>query len=183
MTSKDSLSSLILLIILGCLFLVPSVSAEQRDPMQYFFNQFFDELDGELETAKEEGKKGVLLMFEEDDCPFCARMKKTVLNQSEVQDYYREHFRIILIDKENVIEITDFDGTPVLMKDFAEKKHRVRATPVFMVFDVDGKKMKRGRYTGAMTGVDEFMAFGRFFAEGINEKTSFTRYKKSLKKK
>ncbi len=162
--------------------LVSTATAEQRDPLQYFFNQFFDELDGELITAKEEGKKGVLLMFEEDDCPFCARMKKTILNQSEVQDYFRENFRIIAIDKENVIEMTDFDGTPILMKDFAEKKYRVRATPVFMMFGLDGKPMKRGRYTGAMTSVDEFMAFGRFFAEGINEKSSFTRYKKSLKK-
>ena len=183
MTSKVSLFSLIFLVLSSSLILVTSVSAEQRDPMQYFFHQFFDELDGELETAKEEGKKGVMLMFEEDDCPFCARMKKTILNQSEVQDYYRKNFRIILIDKENVIEITDFDGTPVLMKDFAEKKHRVRATPVFMMFDLDGKKMKRGRYTGAMTSEEEFMAFGRFFAEGINEKTSFSRYKKALKKK
>ena len=182
MASKASLFSLMLFILSGFLLLVAPVAAEQRDPMQYFFNQFFDELDGELVTAKEEDKKGILLMFEEDDCPFCARMKKTILNQSEVQDYYRQNFRIIAIDKENVIEMTDFDGTPVLMKDFAEKKHRVRATPVFMVFDLDGKKMKRGRYTGAMTSVDEFMAFGRFFAEGINEKTSFTRYKKSLKK-
>jgi len=182
MTRKTPQFSLILIMMSSFLLLAAPVSAEQRDPMQYFFNQFFDELDGELETAKEEGKKGVMLMFEEDDCPFCARMKKTILNQSEVQDYFRENFRIIVIDKENVIEITDFDGTPVLMKDFAEKKHRVRATPVFMMFGLDGKKMKRGRYTGAMTSVDEFMAFGRFFAEGINEKTSFTRYKKSLKK-
>ncbi len=182
MTIKISRFSHMFLILSMAFLLGNTASAEQRDPMQYFFNQFFDELDGELETAKKEGKKGVLLMFEEDDCPFCARMKKTILNQSEVQDYYRENFRIIAIDKENVIEITDFDGSAVLMKDFAEKKYRVRATPVFMVFGLDGKPMKRGRYTGAMTSVDEFMAFGRFFAEGINEQTSFTAYKKSLKK-
>ena len=170
-------------ILLFAIFSISSVHAEQRDPMQHFFHAFFDELDGEVETAREEGKKGVLLMFEEDDCPFCARMKKTILNQSEVQDYFRENFRIIAIDKENEIEITNFQGETIMMKDFAEKVHRVRATPVFMVFGLDGKKMKRGRYTGAMTSVDEFMAFGRFFAEGINQKTSFTRYKKALKKK
>jgi thioredoxin-related protein len=182
MIIKTSFFSFSTTALLCFMLLVSPVNAGQRDPLQYFFNQFFDELDAELETAKQEGKKGVLLMFEEDDCPFCARMKKTILNQSEVQDYYRENFRIIAIDKENTIEITDFNGETIMMKDFAEKVHRVRATPVFMMFGLDGKKMKGGRYTGAMTSVDEFMTFGRYFAEGINEKTSFTRYKKSLKK-
>jgi thioredoxin-related protein len=26
-------------------------------------------------TARAEGKQGVLIMFEMDDCPFCSRMK------------------------------------------------------------------------------------------------------------
>lgn len=148
--------------------------------MSHFFQPFFDELDEEINTARDENKKGVLLMFEEDDCPFCARMKATILNQPEVQDYFREHFRIVAIDKEGDIEITDFNGETITMKDFAEKRHRVRATPVFMMVDLDGNMMKRGRYTGAMTSVEEFLSWGRFFAEGINEKMSFTGYKRSL---
>ncbi|MGD2116726.1 MAG: thioredoxin family protein [Chromatiales bacterium] len=157
-------------------------AAQIRDPGQFFFHQSLGDLTEELEIAREEGKKGVLIMFEADDCPWCARMKKTVLNQAEVQDYFRKHFQILAIDIEGDVEITDFDGNPASMKDFSFKQHRVRATPVFAYFDLDGKTVKRARYTGAMTGVDEFMSFGRFIVDDIYKDMSFTRYKRSLKK-
>ena len=167
--------------LLGLLILSLSVSAQTRDPLQHFFYASFGDLSEELVNAREDGQKGVLLMFEEDDCPFCARMKKTVLNRVDVQEYFRANLRPILIDKELTDELVDFDGTKTNMKDFSEKKYRVRATPVFLVFDLDGNLMQRGRYTGAVTSVEEFMQFGRFYTEGINNEMSFTRYKKSLK--
>jgi len=158
-----------------------SASSQTRDPNQYFFNQTLGDLTEELEIAREEEKKALLIMFEADDCPFCARMKKTVLNQADVQDFYRENFHILAIDMEGDVEITDFNGNTVSMKDFSFKQHRVRATPVFAFFDLDGKAIKRGRYTGAMTGVDEFLQFGRFISEDIYREMSFTSYKRSLK--
>lgn len=75
-------------------------------------------------------------MFEMDECPFCHRMKTTVLNRPEVQDYFRKHFLIFSVDIEGDIEITDFQGKPTTMKDFAFKQYRVRATPVFQFFDL-----------------------------------------------
>jgi thioredoxin-related protein len=62
-----------------------------RDPDTAFFNQSLGDLSEELEIAREEGKQGVLLFFEQDECPFCARMKRDVLNRSEVQDYRGRH--------------------------------------------------------------------------------------------
>lgn len=170
-------------VIISLLTLVASlqVNAQVRDPNEYFFNHTLGDLTEELEIAREENKKGIIIMFEDDDCPFCARMKKTVLNQSEVQDYYRKNFHILTIDVQGDVEITDFDGNSVSMKDFSFKQHRVRATPVFGFFTLDGKAVKRGRYTGAMTGVDEFMQYGRYLSEGVYEKASFTRYKRALK--
>ncbi len=156
-------------------------NTQVRDPNQYFFNQMLGDLTEELELAREEEKKAILIMFEADDCPFCARMKKTILNQVDVQDFYRKNFHILAIDIEGDVEITDFNGNTVTMKDFSFKQHRVRATPVFAFFDLDGKAIKRGRYTGAMTGSDEFIQFGRFISEGIYKQMSFTRYKRSLK--
>ena len=171
-------------LITSLLFLLMSVqvTAQVRDPNEYFFSQMLGDLTEELEIAKEGNKKGVIIMFEDDDCPFCERMKKTVLNQSEVQDYYRKNFHILPIDVNGDVEITDFDGNSVSMKDFSTIQHRVRATPVFGFFTLDGKPVKRGRYTGAMTGVEEFMQYGQYLSEGIYEKASFTRYKRALKK-
>jgi thioredoxin-related protein len=160
--------------------LVPIAGAEApRDPAEYFFHETFGDFREELQTVRDEGKQGVLLMFEMDECPFCHRMKTTVLNQPDVQDYYREHFRIFAVDIEGDIEITDFNGEPTTMKDFAFRQFRVRATPVFAFFDTDGNQIKRARFTGATRDKQEFMLLGRYVVDGAYRDQTFTRYKRS----
>jgi len=156
------------------------VSASPRDPEQYFFDQSFGDFSEELQTARDQGKQGILIMFEMDECPFCHRMKTTVLNRPEVQDYFRKHFLIFSVDIEGDIEITDFQGKPTTMKDFAFKQYRVRATPVFQFFDLQGKSIKRGRYTGATKNAEEFMLLGKYIVEKKYRDTSFTKYKRQM---
>ncbi len=156
------------------------VSASPRDPEQYFFDQSFGDFSEELQTARDQGKQGILIMFEMDECPFCHRMKTTVLNRPEVQDYFRKHFLIFSVDIEGDIEITDFQGKPTTMKDFAFKQYRVRATPVFQFFDLQGKPIKRGRYTGATKNAEEFMLLGKYIVEKKYRDTSFTKYKRQM---
>ncbi len=156
-----------------CLF-AASGWAETRDVQQHFFNQHLGDLKAELDTAKQEGKQGILLMFEMDDCPFCHRMKQTILNQSEVQDYYRKHFLIFAVDTEGANALTDFAGKAATEKKFA-LDHRVRATPAFLFFDLSGQPLTR--YTGAARDVKEFMALGRYVAEGAYKNMPFARYK------
>jgi thioredoxin-related protein len=151
-------------------------SAEVRDPGQYFFDQTFGDFHDELARAKEEGKQGILLMFEMDECPFCHRMKTTVLNQSGIQDYYRKHFLVFPVDIEGDLEITDFQGKQVSQKDFALKEFRVRATPVFAFFDLQGNLI--ARYTGATRDAKEFLWLGEYVVDGAYKSTSFTRYKR-----
>ncbi|WP_457675050.1 thioredoxin family protein [Thiolapillus sp.] len=157
--------------------------ASPRDPEQYFFDQTFGDFSEELENAREQGKKGILLMFEMDECPFCQRMKATVLNRPEIQDYFRKHFLVFSVDIEGDIEISDFQGNPMTMKDFALKQFRVRATPVFQFIGLDGKPVKRGRYTGATRDAEEFMLLGKYIVEDAWKETSFSRYKRQARKR
>lgn len=147
-----------------------------RDPYQYFFDQTLGDFSEELQTARDEGKKGIMLFFEMDECPFCHRMKETVFNQPEVQDYFKEHFLLFPVDIEGDVMITDFEGNSIKQKDYAFGVHRVRATPVIMFFDLDGKPV--ARYTGATADVDEFMWLGQYVADGIYMDMPFTRYKR-----
>ena len=159
-----------------------SFAAEKpRDPGQHFFNESFWDFSEELENARETGKRGILVMFEMDECPFCHRMKTTILNQPDVQDYFREHFMIFPVDIEGDVEVVDFKGNTTTMKDFAFKQYRVRATPVFAFFDLDGKYIKRARFTGAARNQDEFMLLGKYVVDGAYKKESFTRYKRSAR--
>ena len=159
-----------------CLLLSMHTMAELRDPETNFFNESFGNFDEELVNARDQVKKGVLLMFQQEDCPYCARMRETVLNQKRVQEYYRENFLIFHVDIEGDVEITDFDGQPTVEKDFAFKQNRVRATPVFAFFDLDGKRI--ARYTGATTDIDEFMLLGQYVIDGEFAAMSFNRYKR-----
>lgn len=165
-------------ILLGLIFMIASGAgiAAVKPPGDFFFQETFGDFQDELATAKEEGKHGILVFFEMDDCPFCHRMKSSILNQTDVQDYYRENFRIFSLDIEGDVTMTDFKGDSVSQKDFAFKQHRVRATPVIAFFDLEGKKIMN--YTGATGSKEEFMLLGKFVAEGHYKKTRFTRFKR-----
>ncbi|WP_017926157.1 thioredoxin family protein [Thioalkalivibrio sp. HL-Eb18] len=149
---------------------------DPRDPTHHFFDPTFGDFPEELEEAREAGKKGILLFFEMDDCPFCHRMKNQVLNQPEVQELYKERFRIFAVDVEGAIEVVNFEGETKTMMDFATRDFRVRATPVFQFFNLDGEPITR--FTGATRDVDEFLLLGEFVAEGHYEDGNFTRFRR-----
>jgi thioredoxin-related protein len=170
----------VVMLIASLLLAAGGASAEPRDPGKFFFDATFGDFSEELARAKEEGKKGVLVMFEMDDCPFCQRMKATVLNQPEVQDFYRANFVVLPLDIEGDLEVTDFAGKHTTQKAMALEEYRVRATPVFGFFDLDGKLV--ARYTGATKNVEEFMLLGRFVADGAYASTNFSTYKREQQK-
>lgn len=158
--------------------LPPAVGAVEatRDPMHNFFSQSFGNLPDEVAAAKAGGQQGILIMFEAEDCPWCVKMKATVLNRVAVQDYYRKHFRILTMDVNGDVPMTDFGGQEMPQKDFAFKHNRVRATPVFAFFDLNGKLVTH--YTGATRDAQEFMWLGEFVTSGAWQKTDFTAYKR-----
>ncbi len=169
-----------LLSLLLSLIVLSPAGAETRDPAQYFFQETFGNFQEEAELARNEGKQGVMIFFEMDSCPFCHRMKTTVLNQPEVQAYFRKHFRLFSVDIEGDLEITDFQGRTTTQKDFAFKQFQVRATPVFAFYNTDGKLV--ARYTGPTSGVEEMLWLGQYAAEGHYRDEPFARYKRDRRK-
>ena len=175
--------------VLLCLITVwiPSLpqASTTRDPYQFFFQQSLGDLSEELEIARDEGKQGIFVFFEMDECPFCHRMKQTVLNQPEVQEYFNERFHSLAIDIEGDIEIIDFTGADTTQKEFA-RQNRVRATPLLVFYDLQGEPIFK--YVGAPSGVQEFIWMGEFIADQIylqkddnGRNIRFARYKR-LKK-
>ena len=168
-----------ILLLFAMLIIGMHAGAATRDPASYFFDQSLGDFREELQTARDEGKKGILIMFEMEECPFCHRMKKNVLNQVEVQDYFKANFLIFPVDIEGDVMINDFQGNSVAEKDFAFKQYRVRATPVFAFFDLDGNLIER--YTGATSDTREFLWLGEFVVDGHYKQTNFSRFKRTKK--
>lgn len=151
-----------------------SAHAETRDPLSHFFQPKFGDFQAELQAAKQQGKKGIFLFFEMDDCPFCERMKSTILNQSDVQDAYRAQFLLYPIDVNGDTQMTDFQGKQTTEKAFA-LANRVRATPTMLFFGLDGKLVTR--YVGPTKDKAEFLLLGKYVAEGTYATEPFTKYK------
>jgi thioredoxin-related protein len=162
------------------IFLLPVLSARAVDfvPAENFFDQSFEDMPEELAVAQEDGKKALLIMFEMDECPFCHWMKDRVLNRKDVQDYFKDNFRIIKVDVEGDVEVVDFKGNSSTQKDMSLKQFRVRATPVFQFMGLDGKPVPRARLTGSTKNADEFLKFGKYVAEGHFKQMSFSKFKR-----
>ncbi|HNQ04990.1 MAG TPA: thioredoxin family protein [Thiobacillaceae bacterium] len=156
-------------------FCILSAHAEVRNPETHFFMPKLDDFQEELAVARQEGKTGILIMFEMDECPFCHRMKNTVLNQSQVQDWYRRHFLTYALDVKGDTAMVDFQGKHTTEKAFA-LEHRARATPTFVFFDLDGKVMTR--FTGAARSPDEFLLLGRYVVDGVYRGMPFNVFKR-----
>jgi len=165
----------------GLLFILSTATgfAATRDAGQYFFDLKMGNFKSELANAKTQGKTGIMIMFEQADCPFCYRMEHTILNQSEVQDYYHQHFLLFSVDIRGSLPMEDFKGNETTEKAFS-LEHRVYGTPVFDFFDLNGHLITR--FPGTAIDVNEFMLLGKCVAEGACKTMSFSAYKRNLAK-
>ncbi|MFT5111837.1 MAG: thioredoxin-related protein [Parasphingorhabdus sp.] len=164
-------------IIYSLMLMVSLAHGEELRNASAFFDNSFGDLSEEADTARAEGKTGILIMFEEDDCPWCRRMKERVLNRASVQDYFHKNFRILTINVEGGTMIVNFDGTEIKEKEFAQKHNRVRATPVFAFFNTDGEFLTR--FTGTSKTVEEFLWLGEFVVTGEYQNGRFSTYKRA----
>lgn len=138
-----------------------------------FFDASLGDFAAELKAARQQGKLGVLLVFEAEGCPFCHRMRERVLSQATVQQYFRRHFSIFAVDFLGSVTVTDFAGQDVAEKAFA-RAWKVRGTPTYLFVDLDGREL--ARYTGATRDVEEFMALGRYVVDGHHRTASFEQF-------
>jgi thioredoxin-related protein len=141
-----------------------------------FFAENFGDYQEVLAEAKENKKSGVFLFFHMSDCPFCAKMEKTVLTSPEVIEYFNQNFISLEADVESAIEIVDFDGNDIVGIEFAKRYNKVGATPVLAFFDLNGKKV--ASRTGFATK-KEFLLLGKFVKDKAYLKTNFSRYRRA----
>lgn len=138
-----------------------------------FFDATLGEFAAELKAAKQQGKLGILLVFEAENCPFCHRMRAQVLNQPQVQTFFRGRFNIFSVDILGSVVVGDFTGHEVAEKAFA-RSLKIRGTPTFLFVSVEGKEM--ARYTGATRDEEEFMTLGRYVVDGHWQSTTFEQF-------
>jgi thioredoxin-related protein len=139
-----------------------------------FFALNTGDLRAELADARSDGKRGLLLFFEQEGCPGCRHMKQAVFPRKDVQDYYRQHFVSLAVDIYGSVPITDFAGRQVSEKGYAQAL-KIRATPTFVFYDLSGAEIVR--IVGPLQTAEEFLLLGHFVTSGAYKSRSFAQYK------
>jgi thioredoxin-related protein len=143
-----------------------------------FLKPSFMNLKEDLEDAKRENKF-LFVMFHQEACPFCDKMRRTTFQDKRVQEYFTKHFYMVEIDIRGPNELVDFDGKKTTERQFA-LKHGVRLTPVFMFLDKEGNVIAK---VPGYIEPQEFLLIGRYVVEGHYKNKNIVQFLKENKGK
>ena len=71
--------------------LLLSSAVYSAEPTGGFFDSHFNDYIENLDEAKSDSKKGVFVFFHSEDCPYCQKMERYVLNQPEVVKFFKDN--------------------------------------------------------------------------------------------
>jgi thioredoxin-related protein len=106
-----------------------------------WFKHSFLDLRQDIGEAQKAGKR-VLLMFTQDNCPYCAALVERNLSQREIETTLKEEFDVIAVNLWGDREVVGLDG-----KTYTEKSYgaalKIQFTPSLLFFDEAGKTILR----------------------------------------
>jgi len=161
------------------LLLVLTTAVHAAEPWEAFFDPFLGDLKSELADAGAAGKRGVMVMYHFEECPFCRRMKQEVLWRPEVQKQFHKDFTVVAIDTRGAQPVTGVQGEALPEKQYA-KSIGVRATPTFDFYAPDGRRMYR--HVGGIFDAAEFLLLEKYVASGAYRSESFAQFKEKEKR-
>jgi len=141
---------------------VNASAAGSADPEAFYQLPAFGDFQANLQSALDEGKKGILVYFYQDQCPFCTKMQNEVFTQPIVHDFFHKYFDVYKVNIKGNKQFTDVDGDSVSQMKFAVQ-NRARATPTLIVFGEGGEELVRFI---SNPSVAEFLALGKFVVDG-----------------
>ena len=104
----------------------------------WFLDTFLD-FGEDLAEAAEEGK-GLLVLFEQQGCPYCRELHKVNFARQEIADFLAANFNVVQIDLFGSRETTDFDGEAMEERDLAGR-WGVHFTPTSVLFPASSAGM------------------------------------------
>lgn len=140
-----------------------------------FFDLNTGDLRAELADAKSDGRKALMVFFEQEGCPACRHMKENVFSAKDVQAYFQRHFVSLPLDIHGSVALKDTRG-----RDFTEKTYaqslKIKATPTFVFYDLQGSEIVR--IVGPLATPEEFLLLGHFVTSGAYKSRTFAQFKR-----
>lgn len=127
------------------------------------------------QQAQAEGKILVVL-FEQDDCEICQRLKRTVFADIQTQRQFSPSYHSVNINLSQQSEIITPEGKPQLARLWADSMG-ILGTPALAFFDAKGQLLYR--HVGPVKSGAELIHLGNYVAHQEFENQPFTAYLKS----
>ena len=102
----------------------------------WFKNSFLD-LREDVKEAQKAGKR-VMLMFTQDNCPYCSALVERNLSQREIETTLRGRFDVIAMNIWGDRDVTGLDGKAYTEKAYAAAL-KIQFTPSLLFLDESGK--------------------------------------------
>lgn len=106
-----------------------------------WFKDSFLNLREDVAEAKANNKR-VMLLFTQDNCPYCNALVERNLAQKPIETRLRERFDVIAVNIWGDREIVGLDGVKHSEKSYAASQ-KVQFTPTLLFFDESGKTILR----------------------------------------
>lgn len=148
--------------------------APLAEPLAYpdWFKRSFLDLQEDMADAIKDGKKGIVVYFGQQRCPYCKMLMEVNFGLPDIVSYTRRHFDFIPIDIWGIGEVTDLNGKAISERDFAIRE-QANFTPSLIFYDPEGRMalMLRGYYPPY-----KFRAALEYVADGHYRQESFATY-------
>ncbi len=103
-----------------------------------WFTVSFLDLREDLDAAVGKGKRGLILYFGQNDCPYCKAHLENNWGRKDIVTYTQKHFDVVHIDVRGDRTVTGFDGVETTEKEFAFR-NTVQFTPSLLFYDANGR--------------------------------------------
>jgi thioredoxin-related protein len=148
------------------------VPLENRITLPEWFKLSFLDLQDDVDEAKGNDKKGLIIYFGQKKCPYCKAFLENSWGREDIVNYTKKYFDVVAIDTKGGRPVTDFSGMVYDEKSYAYKM-KANFTPTLLFIDNDANVIFK------MTGYQapyRFMAGLEYIADQHYLNKSFKSY-------
>ncbi|MGB1110256.1 MAG: thioredoxin fold domain-containing protein [Gammaproteobacteria bacterium] len=176
---RFTLVALICLLLLGQTALAANgypddwkIDPEARaDYPQWFLDSFLD-LQDDLANARDQGKKGLMVVFSMPYCSHCKQFASKTLRDDQVVEKLTADFDAVHVDLFSDVNMVSPTGESMSVKAFG-KREKADFTPAVFFYDLEGKRMLR---LIGYQSPERFMTVLSYLSEGHNQRLSLKQY-------
>ncbi len=117
-----------------------------KEPLIYpdWFKLSFLEIKDDINEAKKNHKKGLIIYFGQKFCPYCKAHLEKNWGKDDIIKYTRKNFDVIAINVKGQRQVVDIDGKTYTEKTFSALK-KTNFTPSIIFYNTKGQEVLRLR--------------------------------------